>query len=142
MVMIRLARIGKKNHPTYRVVVSDKQKDTKAPYLEALGHYDPHTQPSTFEVDKERLLHWLSVGAQMSTTVNNLCVTHKLINGKKRDNMHKVEKSEEEIKAEAEKATVPKAKPEEKAEVEKPVEEKKEKVKEEKKEQTEKEEAK
>lgn len=89
MVMIRLSRIGKKNHPTYRVVVSDKQKDTKAPYLEALGNYDPHRSPSHFEVNKERLSYWLSVGAQMSDTVHNLCVTHKLIDAPKRDMMHK-----------------------------------------------------
>lgn len=92
--MIRLARIGKKNHPTYRVVVSDKQKDTKAPYLEALGHYDPHQQPSFFDVNKERLQYWLEVGAQMSDTVHNLCVTHKLIDGDKRDVMHKQKKDE------------------------------------------------
>lgn len=94
--MIRLSRIGKKNHPTYRVVVSDKQKDMRAPYLEAIGNYNPHTQPSTFVVDKERLAYWIGVGAQLSDTIYNLCITHKLIEGDKRDNMHKQKKAEEE----------------------------------------------
>ena len=89
--MIRLSRIGKKNHPTYRIVVSDKQKDMRAPYLEALGTYDPHTQPSTFNIDKERLLHWMKNGAQLSDTVHNLCIVNKILEGEKRNMMHKKE---------------------------------------------------
>ena len=94
MVMIRLSRIGKKNHPTYRIVVSDKQKDMCAPYLEALGTYDPHTQPSTFVVDKDRLLQWMKNGAQLSDTVHNLCIVNKVIEGEKRNMMHKKVKKE------------------------------------------------
>lgn len=127
--MIRLSRIGKKNHPTYRIVVSDKQKDMRAPYLEALGTYDPHTQPSTFVVDKDRLLHWMKNGAQLSDTVHNLCIVNKVIEGEKRNMMHKkVEKEEgaeqqeaqpeasaetqEKPKEETPKETTPKAEPE------------------------------
>ena len=97
--MIRLSRIGKKNHPTYRIVVSDKQKDMRAPYLEALGTYDPHTQPSTFTIDKERLLHWMKNGAQLSDTVHNLCIVNKILEGEKRNMMHKKEPVEKAAEA-------------------------------------------
>ena len=110
MVMIRLSRIGKKNHPTYRIVVSDKQKDMRAPYLEALGTYNPHTQPSTFIIDKDRLLHWMKSGAQMSDTVHNLCIVNKIIEGEKRNMMHKKEPVEK-----AAEAPKPAAAPETKA---------------------------
>jgi len=94
MVMIRLARFGKKNDAKFRVIVSDKQKDTFGPYLESLGVYDPHGQPSVFTVNAERLKHWMGLGAQLSDTVHNLCITHKLISGEKRNMLHKKEKQE------------------------------------------------
>jgi small subunit ribosomal protein S16 len=89
MVMIRLARIGKKKHPTYRFIASDKRKDTKGTYLESLGHYNPHTTPITIEINKDRLAYWLKVGAGMSDTVHNLFVTQGIIKAEKRDTMHK-----------------------------------------------------
>lgn len=84
MVVIRLARFGKKNHPTFRVIVSDKRKDTKGAYLEQVGTYNPHTQPATLEVKAERIQHWLSVGAQPSDTVHNLLVEKGLLKAPKR----------------------------------------------------------
>lgn len=84
MVTIRLARFGKRKHPTYRFIVSDKRKDTKGTYLESLGHYDPHTTPPTIEVNVERVKYWFSVGAQPSNTVHNLLVTKGVIERPKR----------------------------------------------------------
>lgn len=94
MVMIRLARIGKKKYPTYKFIVSDKRKDTHGTYLEELGHYNPNTKPSILEIKQDRLTHWLSVGAGMSNTVHNLLVEKGLVKGKKRDMLHKDEKPE------------------------------------------------
>lgn len=82
--MIRLTRVGKKKHPTYRVVVQQKQKAPSSNVLEILGHYDPHTNPATVEVKAERLSHWISKGAQLSDTMHNLMVSKGLVKGEKR----------------------------------------------------------
>lgn len=84
MVAIRLSRVGKKNHSTFRIVVSDKQKDTIGTALEILGSYDPHATPSVLDIDADRTKYWLSVGAQPSDTVHNLLVEKGLITGEKR----------------------------------------------------------
>lgn len=74
MVVLRLNRVGKKSHPTFRVIVSDKRKDTHGTYLEQVGVYDPHPTPSRLEFNVERVRYWLSVGAKPSATVHNLLV--------------------------------------------------------------------
>lgn len=84
MVAIRLSRIGKKNHATFRVIVSDRQKDTHGNYLELLGSYDPHQTPSRLELKEDRVKYWMSVGAQPSDTVYNLLVEKGLISGPKK----------------------------------------------------------
>lgn len=84
MVAIRLSRIGKKNHPTFRVIVSDKKKDTHGTALEIVGTVNPHTSPATVALDAERIKYWLSVGAQPSPTVYNLLVEQGVIAGPKK----------------------------------------------------------
>ncbi len=84
MVAIRLSRIGKKNHATFRLVVSDKQKDTHGTYLELLGNYDPHQQPAKLDLKEDRVKYWLSVGAQPSDTVYNLLVEKGVLDGPKK----------------------------------------------------------
>lgn len=74
MLVIRLTRVGKKNSPAYRVVVADKKRAVKRKFIEILGHYNPTTNPKTLVIDKEKSLHWISLGAQPSDTVNNLMV--------------------------------------------------------------------
>ncbi|MFH1745091.1 MAG: 30S ribosomal protein S16 [bacterium] len=81
MLMIRLSRIGKTKKPFYRLIISEKARDTYGRALEILGTYDPFTKE--LKVEKERIEHWLSVGAQMSATVNNLLVGGKIIKGEK-----------------------------------------------------------
>lgn len=84
MVVLRLSRVGKKNHPTFRIVASDKRKDTVGAYLELLGSYDPHATPTRIELNVERVKHWLSVGAQPSDTVHNLLVEKGVITSPKK----------------------------------------------------------
>lgn len=84
MLMIRLTRVGKKKHPTYRVVVQQKHKATSSNVLEILGHYNPHTTPATFDVKADRVQHWVRHGAQISDTVHNFFVEKGLLQGKKR----------------------------------------------------------
>jgi small subunit ribosomal protein S16 len=64
MVVIRLARIGLKRQPIYRVVVTDKRKARNGKEIEIIGHHNPRTRPITDIVDEARALYWLSVGAQ------------------------------------------------------------------------------
>ncbi len=84
MVKLRLSRIGKKGHSTFRIVVSDRQKDTVGTYLELLGTYDPHMTPSRIDLKADRVKYWLSVGAQPSDTVYNLLVEQGIVPGPKR----------------------------------------------------------
>ncbi|MBI5466928.1 MAG: 30S ribosomal protein S16, partial [Candidatus Kerfeldbacteria bacterium] len=58
MVVLRLHRVGKKNHPTFRVIVSDKRKDTHGTYLEQLGIYDPHQTPTRIDLNADRVKYW------------------------------------------------------------------------------------
>ena len=82
MLKIRLARVGKKKKPVYRVVVSEHTKDMYGDHLENLGQYNPHTKEVVLKND--RIEHWLKVGAQTSETVHNLLVKEGLIeNGQK-----------------------------------------------------------
>lgn len=62
-------RIGKKHQPVYRVVAIDSRNKRNGKALEYLGTYNPMLKPSQFEVDKERIQHWISVGAQPTETV-------------------------------------------------------------------------
>jgi small subunit ribosomal protein S16 len=67
MVKIRLTRIGKKNAPSYRVVVVPLREKRDSKFIEILGHFSPRTK--VFEVKEDRVKYWLSVGAQPSDTV-------------------------------------------------------------------------
>jgi small subunit ribosomal protein S16 len=72
MLMIRLARFGAKKKPSYRVVVIDKERARNSRAVEVLGFYNPVTQPATVNLKYDRVAHWVSVGAQPSTTVARL----------------------------------------------------------------------
>lgn len=81
MLTIRLSKVGTKNKKMFRLVVSEKTKDTVGDFLELLGSYNPHTKELNIKTD--RVKHWISKGSQTSTTVHNLLITHKVIEGKK-----------------------------------------------------------
>jgi len=84
MLMLRLQRLGTTKRPTYRLIVSEKRKDTQAGSLEILGTYEPQSKDKRFNVKADRVKYWMSVGAQTSNTVNNLLINNKIIEGKKR----------------------------------------------------------
>ena len=62
-VKLRLARIGAKKQPSYRIIVADSRSKRDGRLVERLGHYDPRTDPSTVVINEERTKYWLSVGA-------------------------------------------------------------------------------
>ena len=72
MLSIKLARYGKKHQPVYRIVVIDSRKVATSEYLEVIGHYNPRTEPSTFDLNQERMSFWMKRGAQPSGTVAKL----------------------------------------------------------------------
>ena len=87
MLVIRLFRIGKKNQPFFKIVVTDKKKPTThGRFVEELGNYNPLTKEKVLRGD--RIKYWLSVGAKPSPTVYNLLISEKIIEGKKID-VHK-----------------------------------------------------
>ena len=61
MLAIRLARIGKKKQPFYRVVVLDKRKPRNGRTVEVVGTYDPLKKPAEIKLDAERIKYWLGV---------------------------------------------------------------------------------
>ncbi len=69
---IRLRRMGAKKRPFYRVVVADQRSPRDGRFIEIIGKYHPLSEPSLIEIDEERALHWLRVGAQPSNQVRNL----------------------------------------------------------------------
>ncbi len=83
MLMIRLARRGKKNKPFYRIIVSEKSKDTFGDYLDAVGYYYPVAAKKEISIDGERVKFWMERGAQPSPTVKNLLIDQKVITGTK-----------------------------------------------------------
>lgn len=82
MLTLRLQRLGKKKQPNYRLIVSEKKRDTQAGALEILGSYDPCRTDKRLDLKVDRIKYWLGVGAQMSDTVNNLLLKNKIIEGK------------------------------------------------------------
>jgi small subunit ribosomal protein S16 len=72
MVKIRLRRVGAKKQPSYRVVVADSRSPRDGRFIEVIGTYNPRTEPETVEIQEDRALHWLSVGAQATEAVARL----------------------------------------------------------------------
>lgn len=92
MLVIRLFRVGKKNQPSFKIVVTDKRKPPRAGrFLEEVGFYNPLTKEKVLK--GERIKYWLSVGAKPSATIYNLLVKEKIIEGKK-ISVHKKSKKE------------------------------------------------
>lgn len=84
MLKIRLQRIGRKNDPAFRVVLTDSKNSTKSgKFKEILGSYTPKSGEVIFKAD--RVSHWIKNGAQISDTVHNFLVKQKLIEGKKKN---------------------------------------------------------
>ena len=65
-VRIRLAQRGKKKNRTFRVIVADSRSPRDGKFIEDLGYYDPHHNPSMVEIDVDKAVSWLDKGAQPS----------------------------------------------------------------------------
>ena len=66
MLKIRLARIGKRNHAMFRMIISEHTRAPQSRSMEILGSINPHTDPQTVQINTERATYWLSQGAQVS----------------------------------------------------------------------------
>ena len=115
MLMIRLQRIGRKHDPAFRVVVTEKTSGPKSgKFIERVGFYHAKTGEKAF--NKERIIHWISNGAQLSGTVHNFLVDEGVVKGSKINVLPKrkevEEKQEEAQSAPAQPAPVAQSKEE------------------------------
>ncbi|MDD3481048.1 MAG: 30S ribosomal protein S16 [Patescibacteria group bacterium] len=125
MLVLRLARTGKKKQAYFRIVVAEKERAVTSKFVEILGNYNPHEKK--LEIDKEKLEKYLSNGAQPSNTLAKLLkkegismpkwvkIAERNRPPKKKDDEEKKEAPKEEVKEEGKK---------EEASTEAPVEEK------------------
>lgn len=82
--MMRLQRVGRKNDPSYRIVIVQKQKGPRSgSFLEVVGSYD--ARKKRIQLNEDRIKHWISKGAQPSDTVHNMLVKAKVVTAKKRN---------------------------------------------------------
>jgi small subunit ribosomal protein S16 len=96
MLVIRLFRVGKKNQPAFKIIVTDKRNPPRGGrFVEEVGFWNPLTKEKILKL--ERIKYWLSVGAQPSASVYNILVEEKIIEGKKIPK-HKKKKEEKEKK--------------------------------------------
>jgi small subunit ribosomal protein S16 len=72
LLKIRLRRTGAKKQPAYRLVIAESTAPRDGTFLEIVGHYNPLTNPTTFEVKEERVREWLRRGAQPTDRVARL----------------------------------------------------------------------
>jgi small subunit ribosomal protein S16 len=72
MVRIRLTRRGKRDFPTYRIVVADARSGRNGRFIEDLGYYNPHRNPPEIKVAEEKLLAWLEKGAQPTKPIEKI----------------------------------------------------------------------
>jgi small subunit ribosomal protein S16 len=88
MLKIRLQRIGRKNEAAFRMVVTDsKNAPQSGSFLEILGSYTMKSDAVTLK--KDRILHWIKNGAQVSDTAHNMLVKQEIIEGKKKNVLSK-----------------------------------------------------
>ena len=72
MLMIRLARVGARKQPHYRVVVIEKERARNGRPVEIVGTYNPRTTPASVELKRDRIDYWRSKGAQLSDRVGKI----------------------------------------------------------------------
>jgi len=116
MLTIRLQRIGKKNSPTYRLIISEKGRDTQGKHVEILGNYNPHNKNNELVAQTERINYWISKGAQTSNTVHNLLLKAGIITSASKKKAVFISKTRATKLAEKKKSEqpAPEVKPEEK----------------------------
>jgi len=72
MLKIRLARIGKKQQPNYRIVVTESRTKRNSKSVEIIGNYQPTQDHPTIKINQKRLDHWLKLGAKLTPAVSKL----------------------------------------------------------------------
>jgi small subunit ribosomal protein S16 len=112
MLMMRLQRVGRKNDPSFRIVVTDKRTGPKSDkHVDRLGSYNPKMNQVQLDVDRAK--EWMAKGVQPSDTVYNILVGEKVVEGRKKNVLPKkspiideeaLKRAEEEAKAKAEAA--------------------------------------
>lgn len=110
--MMRLQRVGRKNDPSYRIVVTDKRTGPKSnKHIDLLGSYNPKL--GHVQIDGDKAKKWLAQGVQPSVTLHNMLVSQKIIEGKKINALSKkspivdeeaIKKAKEEAEAKAKQA--------------------------------------
>ncbi|WP_066507243.1 30S ribosomal protein S16 [Abyssisolibacter fermentans] len=78
-VKIRLKRMGAKKKPFYRIVVADSRSPRDGKFIEEIGYYNPVAQPKVINIDDEKAVKWLQVGAKPTDTVNTLFKNNGII---------------------------------------------------------------
>jgi small subunit ribosomal protein S16 len=77
-VKLRLARVGSKKNPIYRIVAADERSPRDGKFLDIVGRYNPQTDPSTIVIDEAKAKDWLSKGAQPTDAVKRLLKTQNI----------------------------------------------------------------
>ena len=72
MLVIRMRRAGSKNRPFFRIVVTESKSAREGRFVEVIGHYNPRTKPETLQLKRDRVDHWVKLGAVASDTVRTL----------------------------------------------------------------------
>jgi len=100
MLSIRLQRVGRKHEPTFRVVLTDSKNGPKSgKFLEILGAYD--ARKGAPQLNGERIVYWMSKGAQTSETLHNLLVKARILRSRKADTTKNIRAAKALKKAEA-----------------------------------------
>jgi len=76
MLSIRMRRTGSKKRPFFRIVVSEARSKKEGQFIDILGFYNPRLKPAVFEINKERVAHWVKMGARPSDSVRTLMSKH------------------------------------------------------------------
>ncbi len=81
MIKIRLAKMGRKHHPVFKIVAADARCPRDGRYIESLGVYNPHAKEDSqilFNLKAESIRNWLNKGAHLTDTVNTILKKHKI----------------------------------------------------------------
>ena len=95
MLNIRLSQVGKKNKKMFRLVISEKARDPYGKALEILGSYNPYTK--ALQSKNDRIQYWISQGATLSPTVNNLLINNGIIKAEKADAVKVTKRRQEKL---------------------------------------------
>ena len=76
MLSIRMRRVGSKKKPYFRVIVTEARSARESTFVENVGTYNPRSKPAKVEINKERVQHWIGLGARPSDSVRTLLAKH------------------------------------------------------------------